>query len=461
MVLLLLLLAAALRVPGIFTDFWLDEIWTLEIVKGLSSPLEVFTKVTGSNNHHLNTVFCYLLGTERPWPVYRIFALLAGIGSVGLAYFVGRESGREEAVLAAVLVAGSYLMIQFSTEARGYSAVVFFAFLAWLAARRFARRWAWRWAIVLWATTALGFLSHLMYLHAFVGIGLWLVVHLLVTREDRRGALAAGVRAYGVPVLLAAAFYFAVYRRMELTGSPERELLGVLARAFSTAGGGPLAGPMAVAVSIVFAALLVAGVVRLARERDTSWIPYLVIIFVSPGIVLAMRSAETAYVRYFLLSFAFGYLAIAHLLAVAWRAGHGGRALATVVVLLFLAGNALGTARFLRYGHGGYAAAVRYMSEHTPGRIISVTSDDDFRHKLILSYYRRVLPAGKKLGYVESGSPRASGPAWVLHHRFGDLGEVAPTIRDRSGDVYDLAETWRYCGLSGWNWMLYGRRETR
>jgi len=454
----LLALASAPRVAGIFTDFWLDEIWTLELVKTVSSPLEVFTKVTDSNHHHLNTLFCYLLGTEQPWAVYRLLSLLAGIGSVGIAYLIGRESGRTEATLGAVLLGGSYLMIHFSTEARGYASVVFFALLAWYAARRFARRGAWGWAVALWATTALGFLSHLMYLHAFVGIGLWLVVHLLVTRESRAGALAAAARAYGVPVLLAAAFYFLVYRRMELAGSPERELLGVLSRAFSLAGGGPLAGPLAAAVGIVFAALLLVAIVRLARERDTSWVLYLVVVLVSPGIVLAMRSAETAYVRYFLLSFAFGYLAVAHLLAVAWRAGHGGRIAAGLVVLLFLAGNALGTSRFLRYGHGGYAAAVRYMGEHTPGPIVSVASDDDFRHWLLLAYYRRVLPAGKKLGYLDRGTPRARGPAWILHHRFGELGEVAPTIRDRSGDVYDLAETWRYCGLSGWNWMLYENR---
>ncbi len=90
----LVLVAAALRLPGLFTDFWLDEIWTLKIVLGMDSGWDVFTEVRHSNNHHLNTLIFYALGDLEHWSLYRIHALLAGVASVALAFRIGAQRGR-------------------------------------------------------------------------------------------------------------------------------------------------------------------------------------------------------------------------------------------------------------------------------------------------------------------------------------------------------------------------------
>ena len=58
----LLALALALRVPGLFTDLWLDEIWTLDIVRRMDSAFDVFRTVRHSNNHHFNTLIRYWIG---------------------------------------------------------------------------------------------------------------------------------------------------------------------------------------------------------------------------------------------------------------------------------------------------------------------------------------------------------------------------------------------------------------
>ena len=73
----------ALRLPGLWSDFWLDEIWTWRLAGGLGSALEVFTGIHHSNNHHLNTLFVYWLGETAHWAAYRVPALLLGTAPGG------------------------------------------------------------------------------------------------------------------------------------------------------------------------------------------------------------------------------------------------------------------------------------------------------------------------------------------------------------------------------------------
>src|SRR5262249_11831487 len=70
---LIALAGLGLRLPGLFTDFWLDEVWAWELVNQLvHSPIEVFTKVRLNGNHPLNTMLMYLMGGQQALAVYRI-----------------------------------------------------------------------------------------------------------------------------------------------------------------------------------------------------------------------------------------------------------------------------------------------------------------------------------------------------------------------------------------------------
>jgi len=51
-----------LRLKGVFTAFWLDEIWSLKLVRDLGSPLEVVTGLHIDNNHILNSLYMYMIG---------------------------------------------------------------------------------------------------------------------------------------------------------------------------------------------------------------------------------------------------------------------------------------------------------------------------------------------------------------------------------------------------------------
>ena len=96
----ILAIAIALRLPGLYTDFWLDEIWTWKIASRLTSAFGVFTEVRHSNNHHLNTLIYYWLGDVENFRLYRIHSLVAGGGSVWLVWGISSRRSRAEAAIA-------------------------------------------------------------------------------------------------------------------------------------------------------------------------------------------------------------------------------------------------------------------------------------------------------------------------------------------------------------------------
>ena len=55
------LLAVGARLPGLFTDLWVDEIWSLHDVLALQSWTDIFVTLRIDNNHHLNGLWLYLL----------------------------------------------------------------------------------------------------------------------------------------------------------------------------------------------------------------------------------------------------------------------------------------------------------------------------------------------------------------------------------------------------------------
>ena len=78
-------IGTALRLPPLFNDLWLDEVWTWFSARKLTSPVEVFTAIHHSNNNHLNTLFFQLLGEHWPGAVYRLPAFASGVGGLVLA----------------------------------------------------------------------------------------------------------------------------------------------------------------------------------------------------------------------------------------------------------------------------------------------------------------------------------------------------------------------------------------
>jgi len=87
-----------------------------------STPPWIFFRIYTTNNHPLNTLFVWMIGHQSAWYVYRLPSLVAGLGSVALAW---RRSW-----IFAVFVAFRLPLGELFTEARGYGLAVFFLLLA-------------------------------------------------------------------------------------------------------------------------------------------------------------------------------------------------------------------------------------------------------------------------------------------------------------------------------------------
>jgi hypothetical protein len=454
---------AILRALPSTNDFWLDEVWTYFSVMQLASPLEVFTKIHHSNNHHLNSLLFYLLGDQRDWSVYRIPSLLAGIGSIALAAGFAARRGALDAVFASLLTAFCFALIHFSSEARGYATAVFFALAGlWLLELdlEHPRRWC---AALFGACAVLGLLSQLVFLFFYAGA----LVHSarrLVQRFGPGGRTALHLaRLHLAPLFCIAALYWVDLRHMRVGGGSPTDLAWLLGRSVGFALGLPVSteGPLPLLYAVLVAAILALGLRVLWKQGDDLWLLHLITIVLAPLAVMGLLRPDVVAVRYLLIGIAFGLLLAAGLLADGFRAGGTRRVLALAALGLFLAGNAVHTWRFIELGRGGFLAALNYMAEHSTGSRIVVGSDHDFRNGLVLRFYARRLPPSKTLDYRKRGDWPAGGPEWFVAHRSQRPAQPARTLTLASGERFERVAEFDHAAISGFYWALYRNASAR
>jgi hypothetical protein len=441
----------------------------------LKSPLEVFTGIHQSNNNHLNTLLIYsldgpanfvtdhiplILGiTTVPasFVIYRLPPVILGIATVLVAGHIGWRRGRIEAVLAIILTAFSYLLIHYSSEARGYGYAIFFDLLAFDFLEQYlTSKSVWS-AAGFWASCTFSLLSHLMFLMVYAAFVTWSVIRLAREGRGWRDTLAKVVLCHAVPVAAIGLLYAVDIRHMTVGGAPDYSLINVVTETLALTVGGPQYGTMAVVVAIISAGLAAAGLKLLWTEKSTDWIFYLTVLILAPVLFVAIGKPEFLAIRYFLGSVVFFLILLSRLLAEFFRGPVGHKVLAGFLVMLFLAGNGWHTARLLRLGRGDYLAAVRYMAENTPGDTVDVSSDHDFRNGGMVSFYAKYVP-GKRIRY-SNGSEFGATP-WKILHRQDKDDAPGEWIKDGMGNTYRLAREYSYAGLSGYRWFVY-RRHSR
>ena len=128
----LTILATWLRVIGINKGLWWDEIYFLLV--SVRHPLaEIITLFPGDNQHPLYSILARLSVVafgEHAWSL-RLPALVFGVASIPILYLLGVSvATRIEALLSAALLAVSYHHVWFSQNARGYTALAFWAILS-------------------------------------------------------------------------------------------------------------------------------------------------------------------------------------------------------------------------------------------------------------------------------------------------------------------------------------------
>jgi hypothetical protein len=448
-------LGAAVRIATAPGDFWLDEVWTWRIARRLGCGLEVFTSIHHSNNHHLNTLVFYWLGEPAHWVVYRIPSLLAGTVSIALAALLADRRGHLEAVLAAFFVAWCFALIHFSSEARGYALAVCFALSAHAALQRDLERPSGWTAAAFALSAALGILAHLIY--AFFLAGAIAQFAWRMRREHIPPARAAlrALQLLALPLAVLAWLYWVDLRWLALGAGNPTDLANVVARSVGYTLGLPIARALALPYALLAAAIVGAGLRLRARANDDAWISYAVTIIAAPVAVLLVLRPEVVAVRYFLIGVTFALLLLADLLARGLRKG-GWRRLASAAALgIFLLGNAHYTGLFLKYGRGGYRAALQTMADASTESVLRVGSDHDFRNPIVLQFYARGLGPERKLAYFPRERWPTAGTEWFILHRARRPAAPIEHTRDHAGNPYTLFAAFDHAAISGFYWALY------
>jgi hypothetical protein len=449
---LVVAIAAVVRLVAASNEFWLDEVWSLRIATDLPDAWGVFT-LKHDNNHLLNTLYLQWIGLRDAWIIYRLPAVLTGVGTVVLVLACEPAERRVDALIAAILLAVSYPLVLYSAEARGYAPALFCALASFYALERWLERPALALLLAFWIAAVIGILSHGVYLQAYLALLVWSAAEAF--RRSGTRALPSLLALHALPLAAAAAFVLFFLRGMVVGGGPGYRTLDVVGETAVYALGLP---PWLRATGTMIAGnLALVGLVALVRQRSPRPLFFNLVLVLVPVLVLVVTKPPVLYFRYFLVQVLFLYLLVGAALGLPARRGRLGAVVAVGMVALYVAGQATALRTLLTAGRGGCVETVRYLGTHTNGDEVVVGSDEEFRNPLMLWYFERFLPDGKRFRWVSKESWPAGGPAWLVMH---DLGPATPRpdfIRDGQGNRYDRVAGFQCGGVARWYWWVYGR----
>jgi len=441
---------------------WFDEVWSLRLLREhVHSFGDVFTNLKHSNNHHLCSLWMWLVGQNASPLLYRLPSVLASIGTIMLAGLIGLRQSRLEGCIAAILTSWSYLLIHFGTEARGYALAIFFALLAWYALQQFEEKRSWLWIIVFWSAQVLGFLAHLEFAICFAGLIAWALWRFVRYRPKWRQAVLDLFALFAVPVMLVLVFYFVALRGLEVAGGPMYRLWPLLIKTASYTLGGPRSGAAAGIVALLAVAGLCVALIYLIFHRDDRWIFYGVVI-VAPLALIAIQRPEQLYVRYLMISVAMSLLLSSTYAATLHRSVTG-LAMGLALLAFYVAGNAANTTSLLRFGRGQHLAALRFMETRSNDKRVLITSSADLGIGMLINYYKSYLDRPEDVQYVDHATLKddyartngfSLGAEWLILYS-DDLTIKPARVTDEYGNSYQLVTIYRGSDLSGSNWLLY------
>jgi hypothetical protein len=144
-------------------DLWLDEIWSVNHIRGVANAGDILWRLPSTNNHVLNSLW---LGPNAPVVLIRLGSIIVGTLTVPVAaQFCGR-SGPAAAITGAALAAGATIFVQYGSEARGYAGLLLMIFVAAEALERFLENPSATARFSFAGAVALGALFHLTMLQA-------------------------------------------------------------------------------------------------------------------------------------------------------------------------------------------------------------------------------------------------------------------------------------------------------
>ncbi|MBL8861077.1 MAG: hypothetical protein JNK02_03615 [Planctomycetes bacterium] len=447
-----LVLGVWIRVLGARGDPWLDEVWSFALAREARTAWGVLT-LAHDNNHLLNTLWLRVVPDGAAAWVWRAPAVACGAAFLAVVVGLARRRGPQAGLVAALVACASLPLVVYQSEARGYSALLLAAVLAWVACRAYlAAPSAGRAALFALACTA-GLLSHASFLQAWAALAGWSAVRMARDSAHTAQALGRWFALHAAPLVAIGVFAALFLARMTIGGGPDRALLDVLGETVSLAVGLPRGAGFEAAAAVVVLLVLGAHVALERAAGHDAWVLLVLAVVIVPAIALAWLRPEFVAPRYFLVPLAAWLAAFAGVSARLVARGGLARVVAVVLLAAFVLGNGWKIAAFLQHGRGNWVALLQRVQERSVGPAATLATGG-FDVGLLAEWAAPALRPEPRIVLVGGGLAR--GADWYLVQSAEERPAVAPQI-ELGPFAYALEAHSAFHGPSGAHWMLYRR----
>lgn len=457
-----LLAGIALRCSATTGELWLDEMWSLLKVSQLTNPVEILTTVKHDNNHIFNSLWMWVCGPGQGAILYRLPALFCSLMLLLLLIPPGRKeiTGRWSAIWL-TLVAFSYPLTLYGTEARGYSLTLLCAAVAFLSLNRLTTNAFDRGAIALFSVAGiLGVISHAIYTLFLAPAVAWLLWNMMRSslRTNSRAILFGGIVP---PVLVACALTLTFYRGMEIGGGPRLPYLEVAASAISVSFGGESLSSVNHSVT-GWSVFLCVAISLMCIAESLVWLragsplaTLVALILLTPWIAVGLVQPYFIFERYFIIQILFAYLVAARFLTRLFQQGLIGSVVATGLIVAFILANTRHTLTLISVGRSNFVEIFQGLTAQGDEREITVGGNQDFRNSMRLAYTRMVAPQTSAITYIPNYRNATEPPRYILRESL-EAYEIFPeNMPGPQGSEYRAIQRYRAPLLNGSHVTVY------
>ena len=340
-----------------------------------------------------------------------------------------------------LMVGFSYVLVLYSSEARGYASVVFFSLLSFYCLDCYLENRRWPAALCYSLSTILGLLSHLTFVNVILAAMVWSGYRLLKLPVRRKQMVIVFLSCHTAAIVLLGVLYLVDIRHMIIDGGTATTLPNACAATLAWALGAPAGNSLRILTSLGAVLVFAAGIRMLWRERADSWVFYVGVILLFPLLLTAVQSSNVIYVRYFMVAMAFFLILFSFVLADLCTR-RGGKTICGVLLVAYLAANGRHMASLFEFGRGSYCEAIRFLTKESAGPIVTVGSDHDFAVGWAVPFYAWAAAGHKKVSYYPTGHWPRQGPEWLIYAResFDDPLPQASQLKDDAGNRYEFVE---------------------